>query len=171
MVLFLSSRQPVSSRTVKVLHLRCGLLPPTPFFTGSISAGLAGVWTWVIFFLLLRKYNILQKPSCVFLLLSLLKDFWYMLTGLQHKHFWKGLQSINTDDAVFLFVFALPWKIRESQNNLGWMRPPVTPPMQNRCPCHILLLVTTPSNRMILGWSNCPMMLASPRKSLLCFSV
>ncbi len=34
-----------------------------------------------------------------------------------------------------------------------------------------LLRVTTPSNLMMLGWSNCPMMLASLRKSRLCFSV
>lgn len=34
-----------------------------------------------------------------------------------------------------------------------------------------LLLVTTPSRCMTLGWSNCPMMLASLRKSRLCFSV
>lgn len=32
------------------------------------------------------------------------------------------------------------------------------------------LLVTTPSRRMMLGWSNWPMMLASLRKSLLCRS-
>lgn len=34
-----------------------------------------------------------------------------------------------------------------------------------------LLLVTTPSRWMMLGWSNWPMMLASARKSRLCFSV
>ncbi len=32
------------------------------------------------------------------------------------------------------------------------------------------LLVTTPSRRMMLGWSNCPMIDASDRKSRLCFS-
>lgn len=34
-----------------------------------------------------------------------------------------------------------------------------------------LLRVTTPSSLMMLGWSNCPMMDASARKSLLCLSV
>lgn len=34
-----------------------------------------------------------------------------------------------------------------------------------------LHLVTTPSSRMMLGWSNWPMMLASLRKSRLCLSV
>lgn len=31
-------------------------------------------------------------------------------------------------------------------------------------------LVTTPSSRMIFGWENWPMMLASLKKSSLCFS-
>lgn len=36
--------------------------------------------------------------------------------------------------------------------------------------CECLHLVTTPSSRMMLGWSNWPMMLASLRKSRLCCS-
>ena len=38
------------------------------------------------------------------------------------------------------------------------------------CVVH-LLRVTTPSSRMMLGWSNCPMIDASARKSRLCLSV
>lgn len=34
-----------------------------------------------------------------------------------------------------------------------------------------LLRVTTPSSLMMLGWSNCPMIDASARKSRLCLSV
>lgn len=49
----------------------------------------------------------LHKPNYAFLLLSLLKDIWYILAGLEHKHFWKGLQRINMEESAFYLLLLL----------------------------------------------------------------
>lgn len=36
-----------------------------------------------------------------------LKDIWYILTGLEHKRFWKGLQRINMDESAFYLLLLL----------------------------------------------------------------